>query len=108
MKSIEDIAAALQGYDPQALSVEQVGEFLAHLVEPVSPQDAQDVALFDALGRVLARDVVSPISVPPHNNSAMDGFAFDASQRQPNQALQLRVVGTALAGKAWQGQINAG
>ncbi len=108
MKSIEDIAAALQGYDPQALSVEQVGEFLAHLVEPVSPQDARNVALFDALGRVLAHDVISPISVPPHNNSAMDGFAFDASQRQPDQALELRVVGTALAGKAWQGQVNAG
>jgi len=108
MKSIEDIAAALQGYDPQALSVEQVGEFLAHLVEPVSPQDAHNVALFDALGRVLAHDVISPISVPPHNNSAMDGFAFDAAQLQPNQALELRVVGTALAGKAWQGQVNAG
>jgi len=108
MKSIEDIAATLQGYDPQALSVEQVGEFLAHLIEPVSPQDAQNVTLFDALGRVLARDVISPISVPPHNNSAMDGFAFDASQLQPNQALQLRVVGTALAGKTWQGQVNAG
>jgi molybdopterin molybdotransferase len=108
MKSIEDIAAALQGYDPQALSVEQVGEFLAHLVEPVSPQDAHNVALFDALGRVLAHDVISPISVPPHNNSAMDGFAFDAAQLQPNQALSLRVVGTALAGKAWQGQVHTG
>ena len=108
MKRIEDIAAALQGYDPQALSVEQVGEFLAHLVEPVSPQDAHNVALFDALGRLLAHDVISPISVPPHNNSAMDGFAFDAAQLQANQALQLRVVGTALAGKAWQGQVNAG
>ena len=108
MKSIEDIAAALQGYDPQALSVEQVGEFLAHLVEPVSPQDAHNVALFDALGRVLADDVISPISVPPHDNSAMDGFAFDAAQLPPEQALSLRVVGTALAGKAWQGQVHTG
>lgn len=108
MKSIEYIAAALQGYDPQALSVEQVGEFLAHLVEPVSPQDTQNVALFDALGRVLAHDVISPLSVPPHNNSAMDGFAFDAEQLQPDQALQLRMVGTALAGKAWQGQVRTG
>jgi molybdopterin molybdotransferase len=108
MKRIEDIAAALQGYDPQALSVEQVGEFLSHLVEPVSMHEAHNVALFDALGRVLADDVISPVSVPPHNNSAMDGFAFDASQLQPNQALQLRVVGTALAGKAWQGHVKEG
>jgi molybdopterin molybdotransferase len=32
MKSLDDIAAALQGYDPQALSVSQVGTFLAELV----------------------------------------------------------------------------
>jgi molybdopterin molybdotransferase len=108
MKRIEDIAAALQGYDPQALSVAQVGEFLAQLVEPVAAQEVQTVALFDALGRVLAHDVISPLSVPPHNNSAMDGFAFDAAQLQAGQALQLRVVGTALAGKAWQGQVRAG
>jgi molybdopterin molybdotransferase len=108
MKSIDEIAAALQGYDPQALSVDQVNEFLAHLVHPVSADESQDVFLFDALGRVLAQDVISPISVPAHNNSAMDGFAFDASQLQADQPLTLRVVGTALAGKAWQGKVNTG
>ena len=108
MKSIDDIAAALQGYDPQALSVDQVNAFLQELVHPVSADESQDVYLFDALGRVLAQDVVSPISVPAHNNSAMDGFAFDASQLQADQPLTLRVVGTALAGKAWQGKVNAG
>jgi molybdopterin molybdotransferase len=108
MKSIDDIAAALQGYDPQALSVDQVNAFLAELVQPVSANDSQDVFLFDALGRVLAQDVVSPISVPAHNNSALDGFAFAAAHLQPEQPLKLRVVGTALAGKAWQGKVNAG
>ena len=108
MKSIDDIAAALEGYDPQALSVDQVNVFLSHLVQPVANEDSQDVFLFDALGRVLAKDVISPISVPAHNNSAMDGFAFDASQLQTDLPLTLRVVGTALAGKAWQGKVNAG
>ena len=108
MKSIDDIAAALQGYDPQALSVRQVGDFLNHLTQPLSASEAQDVFFFDALGRILAQDVISPISVPAHNNSAMDGFAFDAAQLQPDQPLTLRVVGTALAGKAWQGKVNTG
>jgi len=108
MKSIDDIAAALQGYDPQALSVDQVNTFLHELVQPVSADESQDVYLFDALGRVLAQDVVSPISVPAHNNSAMDGFALDASQLKADEPLALRVVGTALAGKAWQGKVNAG
>ena len=108
MKSIDDIAAALQGYDPQALSVSQVNAFLHELVQPVSTEDAQNVSVFDALDRVLAQDIISPISVPAHNNSAMDGFAFDAAQLQTDQPLTLRVVGTALAGKAWQGQVNPG
>lgn len=108
MKSIDDIAAALQGYDPHALSVDQVNAFLHELVQPVSADESQDVFLMDALGRVLAADVISPISVPAHNNSAMDGFAFDAAQLQTDQPLTLRVVGSALAGKAWQGKVNDG
>ena len=108
MKRIDEIAAALQGYDPQALSVTQVNAFLHELVHPLSTEESQDVFLFDALGRVLAQDVISPISVPAHNNSAMDGFAFDASQLQADQPITLRIVGTALAGKAWQGKVNAG
>lgn len=105
MKSIEDIAAALQGYDPQALSVQQVGEFLQHLVQPVTASET--LPLFEALDRVLAEDVISPINVPPHNNSAMDGYAFDGAQLS-DQTLNLRVMGTALAGRAWQGQVQAG
>ncbi len=108
MKSIDDIAAALQGYDPQALSVDQVNTFLHELVQPLSADESQDVYVFDALGRVLAQDVISPINVPAHNNSAMDGFALDGAQLQTDQPLTLRVVGTALAGKAWQGKVNAG
>lgn len=106
MKSLDDIAAALQGYDPQALSVAQVGEFLAQLVQPLDTAQAQDLPLFEALGRVLAQDIISPIHVPAHNNSAMDGFAFDGRQLQPHAPLTLRVVGTALAGKAWPGQVG--
>jgi molybdopterin molybdotransferase len=103
--SIAEIAAQLQGYDPQALSAEAVGEFLARLVAPVT--EVETVGVFDALGRVLAEDLVSPISVPPHDNSAMDGYALDGAQLG-GDALQLEVVGTALAGKAWQGKVGAG
>jgi molybdopterin molybdotransferase len=106
MKSLEQIGAQLQGYDPQALSARQVNEFLAHLVQPVA--QAESAGIFEALGRVLADDVMSPISVPPHDNSAMDGFAFDGAQLQSATPLALEVVGTALAGKAWQGTVGAG
>jgi molybdopterin molybdotransferase len=106
MKTITQIALELQGYDPQAISAAGVGVFLNELVSPVL--ETQAVGLLDALGRVLAVDVVSPISVPPHDNSAMDGFAFRGSALSANADTQLAVVGTALAGKQWQGVVNAG
>ncbi len=106
MKTIEQIGAELQGYDPQALSASAVNDFLSRLVEPIT--DTEELGLFDALGRVLAQAVISPINVPPHDNSAMDGYAFKGDQLRPDAPLVLRVVGTALAGKAWSGQAAAG
>ncbi len=106
MKTIAQIAAELQGYDPQALSAADVNTFLERLVEPVIA--TEDLPLFSALGRVLAQDVISPVSVPPHDNSAMDGYAFAGDQLVAGQPLTLRVVGTALAGKAWVGTVAAG
>jgi molybdopterin molybdotransferase len=106
MKTLGEIAAQLAGYDPQALSAAQVGEFLAKLVEPL--REREQVSIFDALDRVLADDIVSPISVPPHDNSAMDGYAFDGAQLAANVPLALEPVGTALAGAAWRGVVSPG
>ena len=106
MKTLQHIASELAGYDPQALSAGMVNDFLAKLVEPVT--EHEDMGVFDALGRVLAFDVVSPLSVPPHDNSAMDGYAFDGAQLVSGAPLELKVVGTALAGKAWVGTVQAG
>jgi molybdopterin molybdotransferase len=106
MKSLEAIAAEIQGYDPQALRADAVGAFLARLVEPL--RETETVLLPDALDRILAHDIISPINVPPHDNSAMDGYAFDGAALQTGAPLVLRVVGTALAGKAWQGTVAKG
>ena len=106
MNTIAQIAAQLQGYDPQALPADAVNEFLARLVEPVS--QTEEIGIFEALDRVLAQDLVSPISVPPHDNSAMDGYAFDGAQLKSSELLTLEVAGTALAGKAWQGTAAQG
>ncbi|WP_300712408.1 gephyrin-like molybdotransferase Glp [Limnohabitans sp.] len=104
--SLDQIAERLQGYDPQALSASQVNAFLAQLVQPVREQET--VPLMQAHGRILARDVVSPISVPPHDNSAMDGYALRGAELQAGQVTPFKVVGTAFAGAAWQGNVGAG
>jgi molybdopterin molybdotransferase len=106
MKSLNQIAAELAGYDPNVLRADKVNVFLSELVNPVT--DTETVTLFDGLNRVLAQDIISPINVPPHDNSAMDGFAFDGAQLSIHHALGLKIIGTAFAGKAWQGAIGRG
>jgi molybdopterin molybdotransferase len=105
-KSIDEIAAMLQGYDPQALSAQDVLKFLTQLVNTVA--ETEEVEIFQSLGRIVAKDVISPIDVPPHDNSAMDGFAFKGQQLSSAENITLKVVGTALAGQAWQGQVKSG
>jgi molybdopterin molybdotransferase len=107
MKNIEEIIAQLQGYDPHALSADAVNAFLSELVTPLTATDT--LPLMQAHQRILASDIISPISVPPHDNSAMDGYAFDGRQLHPHEGLILRPVGsTAFAGKAWAGEVGVG
>jgi len=107
MKTLEAIAAERPGHDPQALRADAVVPFLTQMVEPL--RQTETLPLFDAFERVLAQEVVSPVCVPPHDNSAMDGYAFDGSQLRPGEPLTLQPVpGTAFAGRAWQGHVGPG
>lgn len=103
--TLADLAAALP-CDPHQLRTDQVAALLAQYVQPLA--ESEDVGIFDALGRVLAHDVISPLSVPPHDNSAMDGYALAGSALVAGAPLTLRVVGTVLAGATWASAINAG
>ena len=106
MISLDEIARSLQGYDPKALKIDDANAFITRLVAPV--HGVERLPLRQCQGRVLSEDLVSGIAVPSHDNSAMDGFAFDGAALQSGGALSLRSVGTALAGKAWTGSVQAG
>ncbi|MBK1684010.1 gephyrin-like molybdotransferase Glp [Rhodoferax fermentans] len=106
MNTLDQITTELVGYNPHNMSADSVTSFLTQLVQPVT--EVQQLSLCQALGRVLAADIISPISVPPHNNSAMDGYAFDGSQLRPGEGLSLKIVGSVLAGQAWTGKVQAG
>jgi molybdopterin molybdotransferase len=81
------------------LSVAQAREAILAAVRPVD--GVETVARAQALGRVLAAGLVSPMDVPPHDNSAMDGYAFDGALLAGALGpLRLRVAGTAYAGAA--------
>ncbi|MBU3616820.1 gephyrin-like molybdotransferase Glp [Polynucleobacter sp. JS-Polo-80-F4] len=73
------------------------------------PADIETVALDQAINRILAADLLSPIDVPAADNSAMDGFAFNGECLNTKSAIiELRVTGTALAGKPYEGSIGLG
>lgn len=70
--------------------------------------ESEEVALDAALGRVLAADVVSPIPVPGHTNSAMDGYAFAGSELPDEGTRSFRLLGTAWAGRPFAGTVPSG
>ena len=90
------------------LSVAQAREAILAPLRPVA--GTETLPLAQALGRVLAQDLVSPMNVPPHDNSAMDGFAFDGAALEADAGadLMLSVAGTAYAGQAFTGAVAAG
>ena len=70
-----------------------------HVLGRVVARPAAPVATADAAGLVLAADVVAAESVPPFDNTAMDGFAVVAADTA-DAPVVLRVVGTVAAGAA--------
>ena len=96
--TLANVVSCLSGYDPDALPVRDAQRIIREFVQPV--RAVEQVALRAALGRVLARDVISPIDVPAHDNSAMDGFALRGSDLRGDAPVTLRVIGTTYAGNA--------
>jgi molybdopterin molybdotransferase len=73
------------------------------VLEAVRPLDAEQVALADARGRVLAEDLTSAVDVPPFDSSAMDGYALVAGP-----AAELDVVGESRAGHPSERPVGPG
>ena len=90
-------------YDPALLPVDVALARIAEAITPIS--DIEWVPIRGALSRILAEDVISPVDVPNHTNSAMDGYALAASDLL---AADLKVIGTAWAGSAYAGPVGSG
>ena len=102
--TLRQIASRIEGYDPNALPVEQAQAFIRALVQPV--QAVEQLPIRSALGRVLAGNVVSRIDVPAADNSAMDGYALRGSGLAGNADTVLRNIGTGFAGAAFAGSVG--
>ena len=95
-----------QDEQDSSLSMQQALERIERLVEPVGGW--QSLPLRQALGGVLAEDLVSPLDVPGHRNSAMDGYALSSTDLPAEGIAELRLIGTAFAGHPFQGRVERG
>jgi molybdopterin molybdotransferase len=93
-------------YDPNSMPVAKAREVIGRFLTPIIATERVHVRA--ALGRVLAGDVVSPLNVPAHDNSAMDGYAVRFSDLKSDGEVTLKVAGTAYAGVPFKGTVKAG
>lgn len=99
-------ASCADDYDPNSMPVAKARALIASFLSPVIA--IERVHVRSALGRVLAQDIVSPIAVPGHDNSAMDGYAVRFADLRPDAETVLKRVGESFAGKLWPDPIGAG
>jgi molybdopterin molybdotransferase len=98
--------SCLDNYDPESLTVDRARQILLDMLPAVSGHER--VFIREALGRVLAEDVISPVDVPAHDNSAMDGWAVRSADLDAGGETRLRNIGTAFAGRAYDGAVGRG
>ena len=106
MNSLLNRISCADDYDPESLGVEAARRIILDLIAPVD--GSAHVAVREALGRVLAEDVISPMNVPGHDNSAMDGYALRFADLAAEGETVLRLAGTTFAGRAFDGGIGPG
>jgi molybdopterin molybdotransferase len=104
--TIGQSVSCIDGYDPDALRVDKAREAIRACLAPVT--QAERVPVRAALGRVLAQEIVPQINVPGHDNSAMDGYAVRHADLSLSQEVSLKEIGSAFAGKVFQGKIQEG
>jgi molybdopterin molybdotransferase len=71
-------------------------------------KETQKIKLDQALGRILSKDIISKINVPPFNNSAVDGYAFKYSDLNKKNETTLKLTGRITAGQNFNKKIKTG
>ncbi|HWU33924.1 MAG TPA: gephyrin-like molybdotransferase Glp [Methylovorus sp.] len=108
-KPLADLArtpSCADDYDPNSMSVAKARDYIKRYLSPVKEQETLSVR--ESLGRILAEGITSPVNVPNHDNSAMDGYAVRTADNAHEGETRLKIVGTAYAGQPWSGTLQAG
>ena len=97
--------ASMEDYDPNSMPVEQARQLIKQFLSPVT--ETEKINVRDAFHRTLASDVLSPLNVPPHDYSSMDGYALRAADLS-GSGNKLTKIGTSFAGRGFDGTVGAG
>ncbi len=92
-------------------SMISVAEAIQIVREQVRPLESEAVDLANALGRILAEDVVADSDLPPFDRSQMDGYAVRAQEIKSatqDAPARLRIVGESAAGRGWHSEMGTG
>ena len=84
-----------------------ISEAISIVLEHSPKLKVESVALSDALGRVLAEDIIADTDLPPFDRAQMDGYAVRAADVSTTPA-RLRIVGESAAGAGWHHEMKAG
>jgi molybdopterin molybdotransferase len=99
-------ASCADDYDPNSMPVAKARAFIHQFLRPV--QGTLRLPIRSALGRVLAEDIMSPVDVPAHRNSAMDGWALRFADLAPEGETTLAEAGASFAGRPFAGKLAKG
>ena len=99
-------ASCADDYDPNSMPVAKARAFIHTFLSPV--KGFARLPIRTALGRVLSEDIISPVNVPAHINSAMDGWAIRIEDLANDPSKALAEVGTSFAGQPFTGEVGPG
>ncbi|MCC6947522.1 MAG: molybdopterin molybdotransferase MoeA [Bradyrhizobiaceae bacterium] len=88
------------------LAIEDAAALMAAHVPPV--RETEKVGLADTLGRVVAHDLRTKVSLPPFDNSAVDGYAVRHADLAADGETRFRIAGRMQAGSRTEASVGAG
>jgi molybdopterin molybdotransferase len=104
-RTLRELSCA-DDYDPNSMPVDRARALIRQFLTPITATER--VHIRQSLGRTLAEDVVSPLDVPGHDNSAMDGWAVRFADLAQDGETRLTRIGESFAGKPFAGTVGAG
>ncbi len=104
--SIKHDPSCIDDFDSASMDAEQALQLILNQVDALI--EIEILPIREALNRTLAEDISSSINVPGHTNSAMDGYAIQATDIPKDSQTSLKNIGTAWAGRPYMGMVNSG